>query len=368
VSNGIRIGVVGVNFGAVVQLPGLQSEGYEVVAVCASRKERAEAAAQKFNITNAFTDFEAMLKMPGLDAVSIVTGPMLHHSMGLAALMAGKHVLLEKPFAVNVREAWELLAESKKRPGQAAMIDHEFRYTPPRRFIKELIAGGFIGNLNTAVMTLLMGARVGPAAARPLPWSPGQDLEQGGGVHKALGSHYIDCLRDWLGDISGVSGYLETFFPDRIEPFTGRVRKVTGDDAFGFTVTFQRGGWATMAATFAAPFGPGARIELYGSQGALVTHQTGPNPTNADKVMGAQVGAAGLAEMPLSPHVQAPADERDHRLPAFRLLVRQFAQGIKEGRSPEPNFLDGFRCQQVLDGIVESHQTGRSVKIDLSPV
>jgi len=365
-SNGIRIGVVGVNYGATVQIPGLLSEGYDLVAVCASRKERASAAAERFGAPHAFTDLAEMLRFPGLDAVSIVTPPHLHHYMGIMALHAGKHVILEKPFAVNIKEAWDLLSEARKRPAQVAMIGHEFRFAPPRRLVKELIGQGYLGKLNVATVSLLNAGRPRTLGAPPPAYGPGSDLDQGGGLHKGLGSHYIDCLRDWLGDINGVMARLVTNNPDRLDPATGNTVQGTADDAFGFTVTFQHGGWATMTASGGAAFGPGARFELYGTQATIATAHPGPNPTVDDAVMAGKAREEAMAQVPMPAHLQAPPDDRDHRLPSWRLMTRVFAVGVGTGVSPEPNFLDGFRSQQVMDGIVESHRTGRFVPIGLS--
>ena len=365
-TNGIRIGVVGVNYGAQVQIPGLVSEGFDLVAICASRKERAEAAAEKFGARHAYADLAEMLKLPGLDAVSIVTPPHLHHDMGLMALRAGKHVILEKPFAVNVKQAWDLLTEARKRPGQVAMIGHEFRFAPPRRLIKELIAQGYLGKLNIATASLFTTGRPRVPGTPPPAYGPGSDLEQGGGLHKGLGSHYIDCLRDWLGDINGVMGRLVTNNPERLDPTTGKTVMATADDAFGVTVTFKNGGWATLTASGGTPFGPGARFELYGTQGTITTGHTGPNPTVDDPVLAGKAGDKALARVPVPGHLQAPADDRDHRLPSWRVMTQVFVEGVKKGVSPEPNFLDGFRSQQVMDGVVESHRTGRFVPIDLS--
>src|SRR4051812_39786143 len=123
----IRIGVVGVNYGATVHIPGLQSEGIDVVAVCARRQETADEAAEKHGIPHVFTDYDAMLGMDGLDAVAIASPVALHGPMTLAALAAGKHVICEKPFATDqhvAREVWEAAEKS----GLTAMIGHEFRF------------------------------------------------------------------------------------------------------------------------------------------------------------------------------------------------------------------------------------------------
>ena len=365
-SKGIRIGVVGVNYGAQVQIPGLISEGYDLVAVCASRQERADAAAHRFGARHAYTSLAEMLKLPGLDAVSIVTPPYLHHNMGIMAMQAGKHVILEKPFAVNVKEAWDLLSEARKRPQQVAMIGHEFRFAPPRRLVKELIRQGCLGKLNIGVASLFTAGRP-RVPGTPLPaYGPGSDLEKGGGLHKGLGSHYIDCLRDWFGDINGVVGRLVTNNPERLDPATGKTVMATADDAFGLTVTFKNGGWATLTASGGTPFGPGARFELYGTEGAITTSHPGPNPTVDDPVFAGRLGEKALVRVPVPAHLQGPPDDRDHRLPSWRVMTQVFADGVKKGISPEPNFLDGFRSQQVMDGLVESHRTGRFVPIDLS--
>ena len=365
-SNGIRIGVVGVNYGAQVQIPGLLSEGYELVAVCASRKERADTAAATFGARHAFTDLAEMLRLPGLDAVSIVTPPHLHHDMGIMSLRAGKHVILEKPFAVNAAEAWDLLFEARKRPAQVAMIGHEFRFAPSRRLIKEMVAQGYLGTLNAGVVTLFTAGRPRVPGA-PLPtYGPGSDLERGGGLHKGLGSHYIDCLRDWFGDITSVSGRLATNNPERLDPATGKTIMATADDAFTATLTFRSGGWATLAASGSTPFGPGAKFDLYGSGGTISTSHPGPNPTVEDIVLAGKVGGKAMARTLVPPHLEAPADGRDHRLPSWRTMTRVFADGVNKGISPEPNFLDGFRSQQVMDGLLESHRTGRTLSIDLA--
>src|SRR5688572_27242309 len=108
-SGSLRIGVVGVGFGAAVHIPAFQSEGLEVVALCTRRPERAEEAAARFDIPGIYTDYDDMLRMDGLDAISIVSPVPQHHPMALAALAAGKHVICEKPFSTNqalARELW----------------------------------------------------------------------------------------------------------------------------------------------------------------------------------------------------------------------------------------------------------------------
>ena len=360
-SSPARIGVIGVGFGATVQIPGFQSEGAEVTAVCTRRPERAQEAAERFGIPHTFTDYEEMVKADYVDAVSVVGPVNLHHPMTMAALNAGKHVLCEKPFALGqgqAREMWQKAQET----GVTAMITHEFRFASARMRVKELIDEGYIGSLNMALIRLANGPQRG---FRPRPMSDRDDASVGGGFLGALGSHYIDCLRHWFGEVASASGQAYTHYPERTDPDSGSSVQATADDTFNFTLTFESGGWANMTGTNVAPFGPGGNIEIYGRDGTLVTPHTGNgyNPPPHGTLLGAKPGDEALAQLPIPDRLEPFADDRDDRLMPFRLLVREFFRGIREGTSPAPNFYDGYRCQQVLDAVRESSATGRVVHI-----
>ena len=128
--------------------------------------------------------------------------------------------------------------------------------------------------------------------------------------------------------------------------------------------TLKNGGWGSMSASSAAPFGSGAMIQIYGTQGTLQTPQRGANPPPDGIVLGTRFGEGhGVQELPMPERFRPFDDPRDERLMAFRLLVRHFIQGIADGTSPSPNFYDGLRCQQVLDAVAESGVSGRWVNI-----
>ena len=357
----IRIGVVGVGFGAQVHIPAYQAEGLEVVAVTARREERAKEAAEKFNIPNAFTDPAEMLKMEGLDAVGVASPVHLHHPIAMAALDAGKHVICEKPFSTDAAHAKEMWDKAQST-GLTAMIAHEFRFASARMRVKELVEEGYVGQLHMALVTLANGPRRAP---RPRPLTDRDDAANGGGFLFGLGSHYIDALRQWFGEVEAVSGRTISHYPDRLKPGTEETVQADVDDTFQFTLKLANGGWATMVGTSAAPYGPGARMEVYGSDGTLITPHVGPgmNPPAHGTILGAKLGDEGLAELEIPERLQPFADDRDDRLMPFRLLVREFLRGIETGTSPGPNFYDGWRCQQVLDAVRESSATGREIQI-----
>ena len=99
----LRIGVIGVGFGAQVHIPGFQSEGLKVVAVCAQHMSRAQHVANQFGIPFYFSDYRQLLEMRELNVVSVVTPYPYHCEISKAALRAGKHIICEKPLKpINV--------------------------------------------------------------------------------------------------------------------------------------------------------------------------------------------------------------------------------------------------------------------------
>lgn len=344
----LRIGIVGVGFGTTVHVPGFVSEGAEVVAICSRTKERVENAARELDIPNVFTDYRDMLKMDDLDAVTVVTPPSSHHEISMAALDAGKHVLCEKPFAMDQIQGEQMLAKAEAT-GLTAMIAHEFRFAPGRAYVKELLGQGYVGDLRMIHVTLFRGGTTQPQT-RSLAW--GSDAAQGGGFLGALGSHYIDCLRDWVGEVKSVCGATFAHDTERVDTNSGQTVATDADDAFSFILRFENGAWASMSANSVAPFGPGALIQIYGSEGVLQTPQPGFNPPPDGKVFGARFGdSASIDELEMPSYFRPFEDSRDERLMAFRIMVRRFMTGIAEGTSPSPNFYDGYRCQQILDAI-----------------
>ena len=117
-----------------------------------------------------------------------------------------------------------------------------------------------------------------------------------------------------------------------------------------------------MIASFAATPTRGARIVVMGDEGTLIAEQAGPNPTDDGVVVASRSGSP-FAALATPPQFKLAKDERDHRLMAFRMLVRDFTKAIEQATSPSPNFTDGWRCQQVLDAARTSHQSGKTVKV-----
>jgi predicted dehydrogenase len=354
-----RIGIIGAGFGAQVYVPAFRSEGWDVAALCGRSADKTKAAAEAAGVRDACTEPMDLIARDDIDAVGIATPPRTHRNLAIAALAAGKHVLCEKPFAMNATEAAEM-RDAAERSGRTAMVGHEFRHTPQRAYIKELLDAGHIGRFELCTIELFLDRYV-TREPRPLTWMAYE--AEGGGLLGALGSHYIDGLRHWFGDIASVTGRLAALRPKLIDPASRLVVNAETDDTFLFTVEFANGGVATMSASFAATPSRGARIVVMGDRGTLIAEQPGPNPTEDGIVVASRDGTP-LAPLETPSRYTPFTDARDHRLMAFRLLVRAFTQAIEQRASPSPNFTDGLRCQQVLDAVRLSSKSGRTVRID----
>jgi predicted dehydrogenase len=327
----LRVGVLGVGFGSVVHIPAFQSEGWDVRALWSRRTERAREAATQHGAGEVHEDWRQVIARDDIDAIAVATPPIAHHEMTLAALAAGKHVLCEKPFALNVGQAKEM-RDLAKAKGLTGMVAHEFRYAPQRAQIKALLDEGQIGTPQLVTAELFLG-RAAPATPPPV----GASVAEGAGFLGALGSHFIDGLRHWFGDVESVTGTTLTLRPDRTDA-SGKVVQVDVDDAFTFTLRFASGVVATMTASSAVSPGSGGRVMIAGTGGALVATQRGPNPEPDGVVLFGKATDRALDELPVEPRFRPFDDERDHRLMAFRLLVREFERGIRTGTPVTPSF------------------------------
>lgn len=117
-----------------------------VVAVCDQDPARLERAGSLCPQAKRMENFSALLDDPAVQAVAIATPVATHAELALAALEAGKHVLVEKPMAASVAEAEEMVRRAEK-VGRVLMVDHTFIYSPPVRKMKELVEAGELGDL-----------------------------------------------------------------------------------------------------------------------------------------------------------------------------------------------------------------------------
>ena len=344
----LKVAVAGTSFGGNVQIPVFKTHPRtQVVAVSSGRLERAEQVAREHDIGAHYTDFEEMLDKSKPDLVSIATPPDHHFPMTMAALRRRIHVLCEKPFALNAREAREMHAAAKQA-GVVAMIDFEFRFVPSRAYAMELLKQKYVGEVRMADFGIHAGMRSMPQDA-PLTWW--SDASRGGGVLGAYGSHIADSLRLMVGEPRRVLCDLVTFVRERAGG------TVSSDDGCTLVVEFESGARAAVQMTTAAGVNE-ARFSIFGTDGQLILSDIYGNELQGGKRSARTSGPIEIPE-----EYRLPREDHPLRAP-FRVLLTKMVHAIDNRLpSPSPNFDDAVASQVILDAARLSARQGLWVEL-----
>src|SRR5437588_6708699 len=273
----IGIGIIGTGFARSTQIPAFRAcEGARVVAIASGHRENAERVAHEFDIEYATDDWREIIARDDVDLVSIVTPPVTHLEMTLAALDAGKAVLCEKPTAMNAEEADAMRRRASEREA-LALIDHELRFLSGRLKMREMVRGGEIGEVRHVKLHFRSDSR----ASRDRKWDWWSDAESGGGALGAIGSHAVDAFRWLLGsEVSQVFCTLATHVAEREDEQTGEMRRVTTDDEANLILRFAdsdltKDTTATISLSVVEQGSPKHRLEIFGSDGGLMIEENG---------------------------------------------------------------------------------------------
>lgn len=349
----IGVAIVGTGFGQKIHLPGLQAHHRtEVVAVYHRDLEKARSIAATHQLPHACQTLEEVLSLPTVQAVSISTPPFLHYEQARAVLQAGKHLLLEKPTALNVREAAELCRLAKAR-GVAATMDFEFRFVPAWQYLAEQLMAGYVGVKRLIKIDWLVSSRAD--ASRPWNWYARKD--QGGGALGAIGSHVFDYIPWLFAPIKRLCGHLSTTIAVRPDPVTGELKPVDADDTCTLMLELADGTPCQVALSAVTYQGRGHWVEVYGDRGTLILGSDNQKDyVHGFRLWGSQVGHS-LTELDIPPRLHFPTTYADGRLAPFIRVVDRWIQGIDQGSSLTPSLQEGVYSQLLMDLTHESNQT-----------
>jgi predicted dehydrogenase len=353
----IKVGVIGASFARAAYLPALKTiEDVELVAVASARLDSARSAAEAFGAPNAYDDWRAMLDKHALDFVAIATPTVYHAPMTLAALNAGAHVLCEKPTAMNADEARQMLDRAEAL-GRVHAIGHELRFNPNRRKIRQLIADGAIGDVRH-VNIVNISSTWGDPVTRPANdwWSL---AEMGGGRLGANGSHQIDLLRYWLGEIGAVSGQVATVVPNRVDKTTGEPWTATADDQVSFTLEMESGALVTVFLSGVARHNMGNHSHIFGSEGTIKL-------ADADeKLLLARAGEDFADVSETDPNAALPGIGKGIWNVSVVAMMRELIDSIRTGQPPQTaaTFADGLAAQIAMDAVRQSSAERRWVTV-----
>ncbi|MDO8550016.1 MAG: Gfo/Idh/MocA family oxidoreductase [Ignavibacteria bacterium] len=220
----------------------------QVVSLFSNSKERANELAKKFGIANAFSDYDEFLKSD-INCIYVASANAHHYEQVVKAAKAGKNILCEKPLSINSLEAEKMVKACEENRVQLA-VNYVFRFNPLIRKAKELIINEYIGKLVSINLNF------------NVDFVPGSNfrfnkLLSGGGAIRDLGTHLIDLLRFFGGEIKRIDGFIDNI-----------IYKSGVDDFASAIVQFENGGYGYFNVSFnnKKAFN---RIEILGHKGAL---------------------------------------------------------------------------------------------------
>jgi predicted dehydrogenase len=307
----------------------------ELAAVVEKFSDKAAALAKKFGIKNQYGTVEQMLKAGGVDALVIGTPNFLHSPQTIAALKAGIHVMVEKPMAMNSREA-EKMMDASAQSSASLMVAHCWRFDPDVLWLKEQSK-----KLGKIIRTKGYGVHThwGPAG-----WFT-QKQFAGGGAIADMGIHALDTARFLLDDPKPVSVYAKigTFYKDFDVDDTG-VIIVEWDN--GATSYIESGWWQPHAD------GPEAATQMYGVEGF---GQLFPTRVEIGKKKEERIDVIESGfEFPRKEH--CPQSLYDTQM-------AYFIECIRMNKTPVPGGMEGWMNMKVVDAAYLSSKTGKAVKI-----
>ncbi|MEZ5428651.1 MAG: Gfo/Idh/MocA family oxidoreductase [Pyrinomonadaceae bacterium] len=357
----IGIGVIGTGFARRVQIPAFQKvEKAEIVSIASRHRENARRTAEEFGVGHFTDDWRETLERGDVDLVCITTPPDTHHEMTLRALELGKHILCEKPMAMNASQAREMTEKAAEKR-VLALIDHELRFQDGRQKAFEILRSGEIGKIRHAKYDFRNSSR----GSSDLPWGWWSTLEHGGGTLGAIGSHIIDSFNWFLGtEMAEVFCQLQTHVKERKDEKTGETRAVTSDDECNLIVRFNDGDLtedATGRISASMVEYPDYRnvVEFFGSEGSIRVDFRG-------ELQIARKGEKNWTpiEVDLGENIPGVGDTGFSR--GFTAFAPRIIEALLKGETGiehAATFADGLKVQKVLDAARESNASGCTVRL-----
>jgi predicted dehydrogenase len=336
----LRIGIVGA--GKIVRdrhLPALKKHPeVEIVAVSNSTYDSSEKFCSE-NLPQAtpMRNWADLLAVPDLDIIWIGTPPYMHSAVTVSALEAGKHVFCQARMAMDLAEAEEMLAASKRYPELMTMLCPPPYGMRADLLVKRLLAENYIGRPHHVRLQSFTGNYLNPDA--PAHWR--QKIEISGLNVLTLGI-YVEVLQRWLGDITGV------FARGKIVHSNRQGYEIIIPDLLNVLCSFENGAEGVLEFSGVDALAPGDRLEIYGDRGTLVYDFA------TDIVQAGKVEAQKLHVVDLTPDL-----ETEWR------VERDFIAAVKsKGRvRPQPDFEDGVRYMRVVQAVADSRARNEWVEI-----
>lgn len=351
----------------------------ELHTICGRDVNGVSTARAQLGWQNSSHDWREVVESPLIDVVDINTPNDSHAEIAIAAAKCGKHILCEKPLAMTVKQAEQMLAAAQKAK-VVHMICHNYRRIPAIALAKKMIAEGALGTIFHYHARYAQDWIVDPEF--PLVWRLQKGVS-GSGAHGDINAHIIDLARYLVGEFKEVNGLMHTFITERpIMDDSGKgagltakaarkMGKVTVDDAALVIGRFENGALANLEATrFALGRKNHIEIEINGSKGSLSFDFEDMNRLkffNNEDPKDRQGFRDILVTQPggVHPYVGQwwPPGHIIGYEHTFVHTLADFVNACIEGKPVQPTFEDGVKNQRVLEAVEASAKSGKWVKV-----
>ena len=354
-------------------------ESVEAAAIAARNSEAAQRLGGAFSVPLITTDYREVLRERAIEAVHICTPNAQHFAMAKDALLAGKHVLCEKPLTTTVAEAEELVALAQRQKVRNCVC-HNLRYYPMVQQMRGLREAGDLGEI-----LVVQGTYSQDWLLYDTDWNWRVDANAAGASRcmADIGSHFFDMAEHVTGlRLTSLCADLQTFHATRkqpkhsVETFANKLMRpedyldapVETED-FG-AVVFRMGArtrGCMTASQMSAGRKNGLCIEIYGTRASAAWNQERPDELwVGHREVGNEIfikdpsllmpGARSYADLP-GGHSEGYDD-------TFKQVFRRFYRSIGSSEAPEyPQFVDGLRQMVILNAVLESHRKRTWVEV-----
>ncbi len=345
----------------------------KMVGVCSSPIDDANLAVKQAGFEFATDNYRDLLARDDIDIIEICTPNYLHKEIIIEALNAGKHINCEKPLAMSLSKAREIIDAANSHPELISQITFEYRYQPAMMRAKQLIDEGFLGRVYSVRALYLHSGNSDPR--RSMYWKM-EKKYCGQGSLFDLGSHVIDIVRFLVGDYKRIFSRLEIFIkqrPDAVNP--AKLCDVEVDDMAILLFEMENGAIGTLEATkVATGANDEVRIEIHGERGAIRFNSMQPNylevyDTRAEEApIGGRRGFTAIETVQRypKPAFAFPGPKfsigwiRDHIGNAM-----DFITNVVENKKPLADMYAGYKVQEVMEAALISDKEKRWVELPI---
>jgi len=343
--NKIRFGVIGGGMIGPFHAEAIsQLDDAELVAVATTKEQTAKPFAEKFGVKAWYTDYRDLLQRKDIDAVNVCTPNFLREEITTFAAEHGKHVLVEKPIAMNLMQADKMI-EACQKAGVKLGVIFQHRFAEDVILVKKTINKGGFGKLimGDVYVKWFRTQKYYDSGV----WRGTLDKEGGGAlINQAV--HTIDLLQWFMGDVDRLFAFVDT-----------AIHKIDVEDIAVATVRFKSGALGVIEGSTAVYPGLPARLDIHGERGTAILQDDSITFSNL----------VGLGRKKSQEETResrklgdTSSDPRHHTSEKHRLQIKDFIEAIKEDREPLVNGVEGRKSLEIIWAIYQSAKTGATVK------